>query len=608
MRSKLLILILFISSLATAQTKVPNTATFSLTDVCDVIYGNHNAGKSLSGCFSSANSTYFDATYNTNSYAPANSLLRFRNYGFSGNICTTGTYRELVYSDGSLGTIVPLSTKTLACDSRNTFICSGDGHLFINTYSSDWEAGSQIFKSVSSNCVPMQDTWAYHTPNWDYPDHDYVYHIVGGVIVSKETCPTSPNTISLSTNSATAITTTTATSGVYVTNVYCTNLAKVTGIGVCWNTTGSPVYTDSHLQTNDGDNGIHTGNYSYNLTGLTPNTTYYLRGFAHDYQATGYGNEISFTTSGGSVTVPSLTTTFFAMFGSTNNVSVEGSVTSNGGATITEMGGCWSSTNPNPTKSNSYSAFSWQVQSGSFGDSLRQPAFTPCTTYYARAYATNSAGTGYGDVKTFTYFCANTAPTVTTTSITSITSVSASSGGNATSDGGTTITDRGICWSTSTNPIYSDSKISSGTGTGSFTANLSGLYASTSYHVRAYAVNSVGVSYGSDVSFTTSASVNNPSVTTSLAEMDINGLLTAEGNIDYDGCATITAKGFVYSTSNTTPTLTNSSFTGSGSGSSYSGTISLLLHRNFYVRAYATNSSGTSYGATITANSDISIQ
>ena len=95
------------------------------------------------------------------------------------------------------------------------------------------------------------------------------------------------------------------------------------------------------------------------------------------------------------------------------------------------------------------------------------------------------------------------APTVTTTTPTSITPTGASSGGNLTDDGGDPVTARGVCWSTSTNPTTANAHTTDGTGTGSFTSSLTGLDPETTYHVRAYATNDVGTSYGSDAKFTT---------------------------------------------------------------------------------------------------------
>ena len=99
-----------------------------------------------------------------------------------------------------------------------------------------------------------------------------------------------------------------------------------------------------------------------------------------------------------------------------------------------------------------------------------------------------------------------TLPTVTTTQVTNITQTSATGGGNVTNSGGATVTERGICWSTSHNPTTSGSHANSGTGTGSFTVNMTGLTANTTYYVRSYAINSAGTSYGSEVPFTTLSS------------------------------------------------------------------------------------------------------
>ncbi|NCA78412.1 MAG: hypothetical protein EOM90_18940 [Alphaproteobacteria bacterium] len=96
-----------------------------------------------------------------------------------------------------------------------------------------------------------------------------------------------------------------------------------------------------------------------------------------------------------------------------------------------------------------------------------------------------------------------TAPTVTTVSITNITETTATGGGNVTAQGSSSVTARGICWSTSSNPTASDSHTTDGSGTGSFTSNITGLTANTPYYVRAYAANSAGTSYGGQVSFTT---------------------------------------------------------------------------------------------------------
>lgn len=96
-----------------------------------------------------------------------------------------------------------------------------------------------------------------------------------------------------------------------------------------------------------------------------------------------------------------------------------------------------------------------------------------------------------------------TVPTVTTATVTQITETSAVTGGNVTRDGHASVTERGVCISTASNPTTSNTKITSGSGEGSFICDLIGLQPSTTYYVRAYAINEMGVAYSDEVSFTT---------------------------------------------------------------------------------------------------------
>ena len=95
-----------------------------------------------------------------------------------------------------------------------------------------------------------------------------------------------------------------------------------------------------------------------------------------------------------------------------------------------------------------------------------------------------------------------TVPTVTTAAITQITETTAVAGGNVTSDGGAEITERGVVYATTQNPTTNNTKVMSGTGTGSFTCNLTDLQPNTTYYVRAYAINETGTAYGEEVTFT----------------------------------------------------------------------------------------------------------
>ncbi|MBS1519601.1 MAG: fibrobacter succinogenes major paralogous domain-containing protein [Bacteroidetes bacterium] len=95
------------------------------------------------------------------------------------------------------------------------------------------------------------------------------------------------------------------------------------------------------------------------------------------------------------------------------------------------------------------------------------------------------------------------APTITTADITNNLGISASGGGSVSSDGGSAVTARGICWSTSENPTTADNKTNDSLGTGSFKSQLANLTTNTIYYVRAYATNAAGTAYGKSVSFLT---------------------------------------------------------------------------------------------------------
>ncbi len=124
-----------------------------------------------------------------------------------------------------------------------------------------------------------------------------------------------------------------------------------------------------------------------------------------------------------------------------------------------------------------------------------------------------------------------TLPTVTTSQVTNIQQTTATGGGNVTNNGGATVTTRGICWSTSHNPTIANSHQNSGSGTGIFTANMSGLSPGTIYYVRAYATNSAGTGYGSEVTFTTLSSGG----THAYVDLGLpSGLLWATCNIGAD--------------------------------------------------------------------------
>ena len=202
-------------------------------------------------------------------------------------------------------------------------------------------------------------------------------------------------------------------------------------------------------------------------------------------------------------TTPTVTTTSISNI-TTTTATGGGNITADGGASVMAKGVCWN-TSTNPTISNSKTTDSSAL--GSFTSAIT--GLTSGTVYHVRAYAINSIGTAYGSEVLFTTATPNaTIPIVATASISGITQTTASCGGDISSDGGASVTVRGVCWNTSMNPNITNSHTSDGIGKGAFTSSITGLVASAVYHVRSYATNSVGTAYGSDVQFTTNSSGN----------------------------------------------------------------------------------------------------
>jgi hypothetical protein len=273
--------------------------------------------------------------------------------------------------------------------------------------------------------------------------------------------------------------------------------SSVTQRGVCWSTSQNPTTAD-----NTTNNGTGIGPFTSTLTNLNVSTTYYVRAYAINEVGTAYGNQISLTTTNISAALPTLTTSIASSISMTS-CTTGGTVTSDGGSAVTQRGICWS-TNQNPTITDNVTNDGTGI--GSFTSSLTN--LTASTTYYIRAYAINGVGTAYGNQISFTTSnISMTLPTLTTVSASAISVNSSISGGTVTSDGGSAVTQRGVCWGTNQNPTMADNITNDGTGIGSFTSSLTNLSANTTYYTRAYAINGVGTAYGNQKIFTTPSPV-----------------------------------------------------------------------------------------------------
>ncbi len=183
------------------------------------------------------------------------------------------------------------------------------------------------------------------------------------------------------------------------------------------------------------------------------------------------------------------------------------------------------------------------------------------------------------------------APTVTTRAISGITITTASGGGNVTSNGGGTIIHRGVAWNTSSGATTGNSHTTQTGDTGTFISPITGLSGNTKYYVRAYATNTGGTSYGSNVNFTTLAPL--PIVTTRA----VSGITvtTAIGGGIVSG-ALITARGLAFGIT-TGPTTGDSIVLVTGTTGSFSSLLTgLIVNTKYYIRAFAVNNDGIAYG------------
>jgi uncharacterized protein (TIGR02145 family) len=195
-----------------------------------------------------------------------------------------------------------------------------------------------------------------------------------------------PTLPSLSTIPVTSILQTSAYSGGYINS---DGNAQITARGVCWNTSVDPATTNS--KTSDTTS---TAFFISHITGLTPHTIYYLRAYATNSEGTAYGDQVSFTTY--EVSVPTVTTKAPKSLTLTSATS-GGNIINDGGIAVTGRGVCWNTTG-SPTITDSYSSDG--SGAGLFVSTMSD--LTIGTTYYIRAYGTNSLGTGYGDELVFT--------------------------------------------------------------------------------------------------------------------------------------------------------------------------------------------------------------
>ena len=187
-------------------------------------------------------------------------------------------------------------------------------------------------------------------------------------------------------------------------------------------------------------------------------------------------------------------------------------------------------------------------------------------------------------------------PTVLTLDVTDVTTTSAIVNCNVVSDGGASVTDRGVAYDTYPNPKATGTRCKAGTGIGKYSCTLTNLEDNKKYYVRAYAKNEVGIEYGKQITFITVKELFPPKVSTDEITDILATSATVTGTIVSDGGIDITECGIVYSTSEE-PTISNDKVTVEEKTEVFRcELIGLQEQTTYYVRAYAVNEKGVAYG------------
>jgi hypothetical protein len=445
-----------------------------------------------------------------------------------------------------------------------------------------------------------------------------------------------------------------ATSGGSITN---NGGAIITASGVCWSTTSNtPTISDN--KTIDG---TAIGSFTSTITGLTAGVTYHVRSYATNSVGTSYGTVQTFMATptaiipavgdsygggvvgyvyqngdpgytsnnipvlitstapqgftrwynGSNITTGATAATLGSGFTNTNTIiSVQGAVATsyaagvakahNGGGyndwylpSQDELNKLYINRSTIGGFANTMNYFWTSTESGTNTAKMQNFLFGGAITDFAK-----SASGGYVRAVRSVVLSPTTIPVLTTsTPASSISTTSAVVGGSVTDEGMTQVSVRGFVYGTSSgSSTYS---VTSGAGAGTYTTTLSGLTAGTTYFVRSFAKNAQGIGYGAEINFIT-LSAPIMSATASPTSINTTSVISG-GTITGNGGSNILTSGLVWGISaNPTIALSTKTTDGTTSGTFTSSITGLTAGATYHVRAYATNSIGTSYGPDIT--------
>lgn len=520
-----------------------------------------------------------NTTYSVRAYATSGAGT---GYGEPVQFTTTASKIPIVIANGQ-GSLGDVPVSAAAYTAVLTGAVTADHGLAVSEVGFCWSAESRQPTVEQSQSVKLDGASAKRftatieglMANTRYYVRAYAKNVKGtGYSATLEFTSDTEQVVSLTQAMVTAFTASTATISAQMTT---TEKTKVLEKGVCYGTALNPDVNGTKLKDASTDAKLVTAT----LTGLKEGQVYHARAYAVTRDGTFYSGDVQFQTE--TTYAPTLTT--ITVYDKTETgVKIRSSVATNGGLDITEKGIVYSSTEAEPTLEKGTKV----VATGEGNDiSVTLSNLKGGTTYFARAYATNAKGTGYGVVGEFAT-AQHTVPVVGSLNVSSIGDDNAQASAFLSDIGGEgeVISERGFVLSVGSEPTVEgcDFKIVSTATTEEFTAKLTKLSYSTLYNIRAYAINKVGAGYSQMLQFETGHST-----TPSLGELKCVKAeahsLQLEFPVTNNGGATLTEYGVMLDNTQDVK--------GKLDGNKVTLTLTSLKENTSYtVRGYAANKNG----------------